>query len=164
MGKVQAVERKKWFARVLTPASKPDWFFGNHGSALCLLGYPIGSWTWLRNLANIARMELAEVQNTEAQPHALGDLSRAIPTEGGNIDPFGLYNAGTLATAPGSEDAAEAMLRSTKKACDDLMARHVQVAVEQALAPGINLLRRTVKIVAPVLLALCILGLWLALQ
>jgi hypothetical protein len=135
------------------------------------LGYPIGSWTWLRNLANIARMELAEVQNTEAQPHALGDPSRAMPNEEGNIHPFGLYpdlsgmhKAGTLATAPGSEEAAEAMLRSTKKACDDLIARTVQVAIEQALAARINLLRRTVKIVAPVLLALCILGLWLALQ
>jgi hypothetical protein len=136
-----------------------------------LLGYPIGSWTWLRNLANIARMELAEVQNTEAQPHALGDPSRAMPNEEGNIHPFSLYpdlsgmhKAGTLATALGSEEAAEAMLRSTKKACDDLMARSVQVAIEQALAARINLLRRTVKIVAPVLLALCILGLWLALQ
>ena len=115
-------------------------------------------------------MGLAEVQNTEALPHALGDPSRAIPNEEGNIRPFGLYpdlsrrhKAGTLATAP-SEDAAEAMLRSTKKACDDLMARSVHVAVEQALAARINLLRRTVKIVAPVLLALCILGLWLALQ
>jgi hypothetical protein len=116
-------------------------------------------------------MELAEVQNTEAQPHALGDPSRAMPNEEGNIHPFSLYpdlsgmhKAGTLATALGSEEAAEAMLRSTKKACDDLMARSVQVAIEQALAARINLLRRTVKIVAPVLLALCILGLWLALQ
>jgi len=116
-------------------------------------------------------MELAEVQNTEAQQHALGDPSRAIPNGEGNIRPFGLYpdlsrrhKAGTLATAPASEDAAEAMLRSTKMACDDLMARTVHVAIEQALAARINLLRRTVKIVAPVLLALCILGLWLALQ
>lgn len=135
------------------------------------LGYPIGSWTWLRNPANIARMKVAELQNIEAQPHALGNPSRAIPNEEGNIHPFGLYTdlsgmhkAGTLATALGSEEAAEAMLRSTKKACDDLLARHVYVAVEHALAPKIKLLRRTVKIVAPVLLALCILGLWLALQ
>jgi hypothetical protein len=132
------------------------------------LGYPIGSWTWLLNLANIARMELAEVQNTEAQPHALGDPSRAMPND---IHSFSLYpdlsrmhKAGTLATALGSEDAAEAMLRSTKKACDDLLTRHVYVAVEHALAARIKLLRRTVKIVAPVLLALCFLGLWLALQ
>ena len=116
-------------------------------------------------------MELAEVQNTEAPAQALGDLSRTIPNEDGIIDPFGLYpdlsrlhKAGTLAIALGSEEAAEAMLRSTKKACDDLLTRHVYVAVEHALAARIKLLRRTVKIVAPVLLALCFLGLWLALQ
>jgi hypothetical protein len=116
-------------------------------------------------------MELAEVQNTEAQPYALGNPSRAMPNEEGNIHPFGLYTdlsgmhkAGTVATALGSEEAAEAMLRSTKKACDDLMTRHVYVAFEQALAARFKLLRLTVKIVAPVLLALCILGLWLALQ
>ena len=89
----------------------------------------------------------------------------------GSIDPFGLYpdlsrlhKAGTLAIAPGSEDATEAMLRSTEKACDDLLAHRTQVATQQASAARINLLRRTVKIVAPALLALCILGLWLALQ
>jgi hypothetical protein len=133
--------------------------------------YPIGSWTWLGYLANIASMELAAVQTIEAPAHALGDLSRAIPNEDGNIDPFGLYpdlsrmhKAGTLAIALGSDEAAEAMLRSTKKACDDLMAHRAQVATQQALTPRINLLRRTVKIVAPALLALCLLGLWLALQ
>jgi hypothetical protein len=116
-------------------------------------------------------MKVAELQNIEAQPHALGNPSRATPNEGGDIHPFSLYpdlsgmhKVGTLATALGSEEAAEAMLRSTKKACDDLMARTVHVTVERALAARINLLRRTVKIVAPVLLALCILGLWLALQ
>jgi hypothetical protein len=110
--------------------------------------YPIGSWTRLGDQVNIASMELAEAQITEAPAHALGDLSRAIPNEDGNIDPFGLYpdlsrmhKAGTL---------------------DDLMAHHV--ATQQALPPGINLLRRTVKIIAPALLALCLLGLWLALQ
>ena len=113
-------------------------------------------------------MKLAEVQNTDAQAHALGDLSPTTADEDGSIDPFGLYpevmrmhTAGTLATAPGSE---EAMLRSSKKACDDLMAHRAQIATQQALAAKINLLRRTVKIVAPALLALCILGLWLALQ
>jgi hypothetical protein len=116
-------------------------------------------------------MELAEAQNTEVQAHALGDPSRAIPNEDGSIDPFGLYpdlsrmhKAGTLAIALGSEEAAEAMLTNTKKACDDLMAHRAQVATQQALAARINLLRRTVKIVAPALLALCILGLWLAVQ
>lgn len=116
-------------------------------------------------------MELAEVQNTEAQAHAVGDLSRAIRNEGRNIDPFGLYpdlsrmhKAGTLVTALGSEEAAEAIFRSTREACDDLTAHGAQVATQEALAARINLLRRTVKIVAPVLLALCILGLWLALQ
>ena len=116
-------------------------------------------------------MKLAEVQNTEAPAHALGDLSRAIPNEDGIIDPFGLYpdlsrlhKAGTLAIALGSEEAAEAMLRSTERACDDLMAHRAQVTAQQASAARINLLRRTVKIVAPVLLALCFLGLWLALQ
>jgi hypothetical protein len=115
-------------------------------------------------------MKLAEVQNTDAQVHALGDPS-PTPNKDGNIDPFGLYpdllrmqSAGTLATALGSEEAAEAMLRSTQKACDDLMVRRAQVATQQALTARINLLRRTVKIVAPALLALCILGLWLALQ
>jgi hypothetical protein len=133
--------------------------------------YPIGSWTWLGYLANIASMELAAVQNTEAQAHVSGDLSRAIPNEDGSIDPFGLYpdgsrmhKSGTLAIALGSEEAAEAMLTSSKKACDDLMAHRAQVATQQALAARINLLRRTVKIVAPALLALCILGLWLALH
>ena len=116
-------------------------------------------------------MELAEVRHTEVQAHAIGDLSRAIPNENGNIDPFGLYSdlsrshkAGTLATALGSEEAAEAMLRSTNRACDDLIVHHAQVATQQALAARINLLRRTVKIVAPALLALCILGLWLTLH
>jgi hypothetical protein len=116
-------------------------------------------------------MKLAEVQNTDAQAHALGDLSPTMPNKGGNTDPFGLYpdllrmhTAGTLATALGSEEAAEAILRSTKKACDDLMAHRAQVATQQALTARINLLRRTVKIVAPALLALCILGLWLALH
>jgi hypothetical protein len=116
-------------------------------------------------------MELAEVRDTEVQAHALRDLSRAIPNANGNIDPFGFYpdlprthKAGTLATAPGSEEASEAMLRSTKKACDDLMVHRAQVATQQALAARINLLRRTVKIVAPALLALCILGLWLTLH
>jgi hypothetical protein len=136
-----------------------------------MLGYLIGSWTGLGDLANITRMKLAEVQNTEAQAHALDDLSPTIPNEDGNIDSFGLYpdllqmhNDATLATALGSEEAAAAMLTSTKKACDDLMAHRAQVATQQALAARINLLRRTVKIVAPALLALCILGLWLALH
>src|SRR5271168_874796 len=108
-------------------------------------------------------MKLAEVQNTDAQAHALGDLSPTMSNKDGNTDPFGLYpdllrmhTAGTLATALGSEEAAEAMLRSTNKACDDLMAHRAQVATQQALSARINLLRRTVKIVAPVLLALCI--------
>jgi hypothetical protein len=87
--------------------------------------YPIGSWTRLGGLANIASMELAEAQTTEAPAYALGDLSLA---------------------------------------CDDLMAHSVQVATQQVLTARINLLRRTVKIVAPALLALCLLGLWLALQ
>jgi hypothetical protein len=90
--------------------------------------YPIGSWTRLGDLANIASMELAEAQTTEVPAYALGDLSRA---------------------------------------CDDLMAHRAQVAkvaTQQVLAARINLLRRTVKIVAPALLALCLLGLWLALQ
>ena len=87
--------------------------------------YPIGSWTRLGDLANIASMELAEAQTTEAPAYALGDLSRA---------------------------------------CDDLMAHSAQVATQQVLTARINLLRRTVKIVAPALLALCLLGLWLALQ
>jgi hypothetical protein len=98
-------------------------------------------------------MELAAVQNTEAQAHVSGDLSRAIPNEDGSIDPFGLYpdgsrmhKSGTLAIALGSEEAAEAMLTSSKKACDDLMAHRAQVATQQALAARINLLRRTVKI------------------
>ena len=108
-------------------------------------------------------MKLAEVQNTDAQAHALGDLSRAIPN-GDYPDLMRMHTAGTLATALGSEETAEAMLRSTQKACDDLMARRAQVASQQALTARINLLRRTVKIVAPALLALCILGLWLALQ
>ena len=122
-------------------------------------------------LANIASMKLAEVQNGEAQAHASGDLSEAISNEDGRVHPFGLYpdlsrlqKAGTLAIALGSENAAEAMLRSTEKACDDLLAHRVQVATQQALADRINLLKRTVKIVAPALLALCLLGLWLALQ
>jgi hypothetical protein len=116
-------------------------------------------------------MKLAEVQNTEAQAHASGDLSATFPNEDGNIDPSGLYpdqlrmhTAGTLATALVSQEAAEAMLRSTRKACDGLMAHRAQVATQQASAVRINLLRQTVKIVAPVLLALCILGLWLALH
>lgn len=95
-----------------------------------MLEYTIGAWTWLGNLANIARMELAEVQNTEAQAHAFGDLSRAIPNADGNI--------GT--------------------------AHHAQLATQQALGARMHLLRRTVKIVAPALFALCILGLWLALH
>ena len=86
--------------------------------------YLIGSWTRLGDLANIASMELAEAQTTEAPVYALGDLPRA---------------------------------------CDDLMAHRAQVAT-QVLPARINLLRRTVKIVAPALLALCLLGLWLALQ
>jgi hypothetical protein len=116
-------------------------------------------------------MNLAEVQNTDAQAPALGNVSRAIPNENGNIDPFGLYpdllrmhKAGTLATALGSEEAAEAMLSSTRKACDDLIAHHAQVATQQALDAKINRLRRTVQIVAPALLALCVLGLWLSLN
>jgi hypothetical protein len=87
--------------------------------------YLIGSWTRLGDLANIASMELAEAQTTEAPAYALADLSRA---------------------------------------CDDLMAHRAQVATQQVLPARINLLRRTVKIVAPALLALCLLGLWLALQ
>jgi len=133
--------------------------------------YPIGSWTWLGYLANIASMELVAVQTIEAPAHALGDLSREIPNEDGNIDPFGLYpdlsrmhKAGTLAIALGSDKAAEAMLRSTKKACDDLVAHRARIATQQVLTTRIHLLRRTVKIVAPALLALCLLGLWLALQ
>lgn len=116
-------------------------------------------------------MKPAEVQNTDAQAHALGDLSRTIPREDGNINSFGLYpdllrmhKAGTLATALGSEGAAEAMLSSTRKACNDLVVHRAQVATQQASAAKINLLRRTVQIVAPALLALCILGLWLSLQ
>jgi hypothetical protein len=111
------------------------------------------------------------VQDAGAQAHASGDLSRAIPNEDGNIDSFGLYpdwprmhHAGTLATALGCEDAVETMLRSTQKACDDLMAHGAQVTTQHALSARMHLLRRTVKIVAPALLALCILGLWLALQ
>jgi hypothetical protein len=116
-------------------------------------------------------MKLAEVQNTDAQAHALGGLSPMMPNKDGNTDPFGLYpdllrmdTAGALATAVGSQEAAEAILRSTKEACDDLMAHRAQIATQQALTARINLLRRTVKIVAPALLALCILGLWLALH
>jgi hypothetical protein len=116
-------------------------------------------------------MNLAEVQNTDAQAHASADVSRAILKENGNIDPFGLYpdqlrmhKAGTLATAPGSEEGGVAMLSSSRKVCDDLIAQHAQVATQQALEAKINRLRRTVQIVAPVLLALCILGLWLSLH
>src|ERR1700722_8544261 len=110
-------------------------------------------------------MKLAEVQNTDAQAHALGDLSRATPDEVGLYpDLLQMHTAGTLATAPGSPEGAEAMLRSSKKACDDLMAHRAEVMTQQALAARIDLLRRTVKIVAPFFVALCILGLWLALQ
>jgi hypothetical protein len=50
------------------------------------------------------------------------------------------------------------------QACDDLIAHCAEVATQQAFSARINLLRRTVKIVAPALLALCMLGLWLALH
>ena len=109
-------------------------------------------------------MKLAEAQKTEAGAHALG---KAVANQDANIDPFGLYpdlsrmhKAGTLATASGSH----AILGSTEKACDHLVAHRAQVATQQALDARINLLRRTVKIAAPALLALCFLGLWLALH
>lgn len=111
------------------------------------------------------------MQNTEAQAHAPGDLSRTIANEDGDVDSFGLYpelsrmhKSGTLGTALASEGPVESMLRSTTKACDDLMGHRAQVETQQALSARMHLLRRTVKIVAPALLALCILGLWLALQ
>jgi hypothetical protein len=107
-------------------------------------------------------MNLAEVQNIDAQERTPGGLSRAISKEDGNIDPFGLYpdlspmhKAGALATALGFEEAAEAMLSNTHLA---------QVATQQALGANFHLLRRTVQIVAPALLALCLLGIWLSLQ
>jgi hypothetical protein len=113
-------------------------------------------------------MKLAEAQKLKPGAHALG---KAIANEDGNIDPVGhfpdlsrMHKAGTLATALGSQEAAEAILGSTKMACDDLVAHRAQVATQQALSARINLLRRTVKIVAPALLALCFLGLWLALH
>jgi hypothetical protein len=68
-----------------------------------------------------------------------------------------------IAEAQTTEAPAHA-LGDLSRACDDLMAHHAQVATQQALAARVNLLRRTVKIVAPALLALCLLGLWLALQ
>jgi hypothetical protein len=116
-------------------------------------------------------MKIAELQKPGAHPRALGDLPREILKENQNIDPFSLYpdllrmhGEGTLAIALGSEAAAEAMLSSTKRACDDLTSHHAQVATQQALATRLIRRRRMVHMVATVLLALCILGLWLTLH
>jgi hypothetical protein len=79
------------------------------------------------------RNTLAEARKAEAQAFALGELSRVFPEKDKDIDPFivlprliAMHESGMLTIALATEERAQEMLGSFKKACTDLTAVRLQ--------------------------------------